>query len=120
MTNENIDKLRDLATKVTTETLHGHIPVRTTMELATGILGFTDPKVIEHRGLVIMSALVNFIDWLYDETDVIRSTESDGGQLVRQFLESHSDKRNYFVCADEITERLGEPFNEILDSGKTS
>lgn len=71
------------------------------------------------RGLVIMSALLNFVDYLNAE-NIISQTETDRGQLVLRFLESHSNGENYFMCAEEIAERLCQPFQNSGSEGKSN
>jgi len=63
------------------------------------------------RGMVIMSALINFVDWL-SATELYPFTieEKDKGMLVREFLASHSEGKNYFMQAEDIASRLEVPF----------
>lgn len=63
----------------------------------------------EQRGLVIMSALLNFADWLADEK-ILLANKSQRGQLVKRFLASHSEGKSYFLKAEDIAKRLGVPF----------
>ena len=65
--------------------------------------------VDQQRGLVIISALINFADWLNAE-GLLDATEYDRGQLVLRFLAAHSAGENYFMQADQIAEMLGKPF----------
>lgn len=65
----------------------------------------------QQRGLVIISALLNYVDWLDSQGKMIPGiSKHDRGQLVLQFLASHSEGQNYFMQADDIAKRLGEPF----------
>lgn len=64
------------------------------------------------RGLVIISALLNFVDWLHTPGIPI-GNKRKRGELVKQFLASHSEGKNYFIQADDIAERLGVPFAEV-------
>jgi hypothetical protein len=69
------------------------------------------------RGLVIMSALLNFIDWLGTQGVLVTNVpeveaEQLRGKLVLEFLKSHSESDGYFKQADDIAKRLGEPFIE--------
>lgn len=60
------------------------------------------------RGLVIMSALLNFVDYLNSQQLLI-IPEKTRGKLVIEFLEDHSDKRHCFRQATDIAARLGVP-----------
>ena len=62
------------------------------------------------RGLVILSALVNFIDWM-DGQDVTRMpfTKQKRGEIVLEFLKDNSDGRHCFKQATDIAARLGVP-----------
>ena len=66
----------------------------------------------QQRGLVIISALLNFIDWLeaQDMLTVSPLAGQERAELVKLFLHLHSDKMGYFKQADEIAGRLGAPF----------
>ena len=69
----------------------------------------------QQRGLVIMSALISFVDWLHAQGVLVTNVpEAEAkqlrGKLVREFLASHSEGKNYFMRAEDIAERLGEPF----------
>jgi hypothetical protein len=101
------EELKKLATSLLTETLHGPIPTKTTMTLAEGIVEHI--LTHEQRGLVIISVLMNFVDWL-DKENVIALSPKDRAGLVKLFLETHSGEKNYFLCAEDIAERLGVPF----------
>ena len=63
----------------------------------------------QERGLVIISALLNFVDYL-EKRSIITHNEQRRGELIREFLESHSPENNYFMCAEDIAKRLGVPF----------
>lgn len=63
------------------------------------------------RGLVIMSALINFVDWL-DAEGVVTTTERGRGELVKRFLDAHQEGENYFMQAEQIANILGVPFSE--------
>lgn len=69
------------------------------------------PDSREERGLVILSCLLNFIDWM-DEHDQTRIpfTKEARGQFVLKFLSSHSNGKNYYLQANDIAARLGIPF----------
>lgn len=64
----------------------------------------------QHRGLVIMSVLINFVDWLDRKQLLPRLSETERGKLVLKFLDAHSKGENYFMQAEQIAEILGEPF----------
>lgn len=68
---------------------------------------------ISDRGLVIISALLNFTDWMNKESklSLMHYSKKERGKLVREFLEAHSEGKNYFMCAEDIAKRLGVPFN---------
>lgn len=63
------------------------------------------------RGLVIISALLNFIDYLNSQGLMVLP-EEDRGETVLQFLGAHSDDQNYFMCAERIAEQLGIPLKD--------
>lgn len=65
----------------------------------------------EQRGLTLISALINFVDWL-DAQGELCVSEHDRGQLVLQFLAAHSKGENYFMQAEQIMEILGQPFQK--------
>lgn len=69
-------------------------------------------NAVEQRGLVVMSALLNFVDWLDNSKGVIHLPEKERGALIVEFLESHSEGENYFKQAEEIAERLSGPFKK--------
>jgi hypothetical protein len=71
----------------------------------------TTPDTTRQRGLVIISALINFIDWL-DAENVVQLPEKQRAELVLQFLRAHNDGENYFMQAEQIAEILGQPFQE--------
>lgn len=58
------------------------------------------------RGLVIISALLNFVDWLNSQDYLTIYGEAERGKLVVSFLESHSKDKNYFLQASDIAKRL--------------
>lgn len=67
------------------------------------------------RGLVIISVLLNFADWLDAQgvlvTNVSKSRAAQlRGELVKDFLAAHSEGENYFMQAEQIAERLAIPF----------
>jgi chemotaxis signal transduction protein len=65
------------------------------------------------RGLVILSALINFVDWL-DREDVIDiDDERERARLVIKFLNAHVEGENYCMQAAQIAEILGVPFQEV-------
>lgn len=71
----------------------------------------------EKRGLVILSALINFVDWLNAQGVLVTNVsepeaERLRGQLVLEFLKAHAESENYFMQADQIAEMLGAPFQE--------
>jgi hypothetical protein len=115
-----IDKykpLKKLAIGVTTETLHGPIPTKTTMDLATGVLALLDEfekspsqirKLVEIRGLTIISVLLNFVDWVKVHPQLL--SEKERGKLVVEFLESHSTEKSHLLKAEDICKRLEIPF----------
>ncbi len=108
------DEVRKLAELATTETLHGSIPVKTTMELATGIIdmGTEIDWRTQNSGLVIISAMLNFADYLRDKRLLIVS-EKGAGKLVKEFLEGHSSEKTYLKRGEDIAKRLGVPFEEV-------
>lgn len=62
------------------------------------------------RGLVIISALINFIDYLDEKNQTrIPFTKQKRGDIVLDFLQDHSDKRHCFKQASDIAARLGVP-----------
>lgn len=64
------------------------------------------------RGLVIISVLINFIDWLNSE-GVVQLSERKRGELVKQFLDAHQEGENYFLQAEQVAEILGVPFQKV-------
>lgn len=74
-----------------------------------------DMDSLRERGLVIMSALINFMDYLESQGILTDLSPKTKGKIIKEFLESHSSKRNYFLQAEDIAERLSIPFkNETL------
>lgn len=61
------------------------------------------------RGLVLLSFGINFVDWLRDNDKYIPFDEKRRGNLVIEFMKSHSGKKNVFKQAEEIAARLGVP-----------
>lgn len=62
------------------------------------------------RGLTLISALINFVDWL-DRGGLLKSLpERERARLVLQFFDAHQHGENYFLQAEQIMEILGEPF----------
>lgn len=68
----------------------------------------------EQRGLMLISALINFADWLHAEGLLITSGERKRAQLVLKFFDAHSEGGNYFMQAEQIAEILGQPFKESV------
>lgn len=64
------------------------------------------------RGLVIMSALINFVDWLHSEGLLPIDDEHERAQLILKFLAAHSAGENYFMKAEQIAEILSIPFED--------
>lgn len=78
----------------------------------------TEARQDQQRGLAIMSALINFVDWLHAQGVLVTNVPEPKaaqlrGQLVLGFLNAHSEGENYFMQAEHIAERLGEPFREV-------
>lgn len=71
-----------------------------------------EQKQQEQRGLTLISALVNFADWLHAEGLLSVNDERERAQLVLKFFDAHSRGENYFMQADQIMEILGQPFQE--------
>lgn len=101
------DKIKQLANDCLTMTLHGSIPTRTTMELAQAIVNEPIDSV-EQRGLVVMSALVNFVDWC--DKPICLLSKKERGKMVLDFLSQHSKEKNHFLQAESIAKRLAIPF----------
>lgn len=66
----------------------------------------------EQRGLTLISALINFADWLHAEGLLTVNDERERAQLVLKFFDAHSEGENYFMQAEQIMEILGKPFQE--------
>lgn len=66
------------------------------------------------RGMVILSALINFVDWL-DSEEILQLPEQERGELVKRFLDAHQTGENYFMQAEQIAEALGVPFEGESD-----
>ncbi len=72
----------------------------------------TEPTV-EQSGLMLISALINFVDWL-DTQGVLVSNQPEPrasrlrAKLVKDFLAAHSEGENYLMQAEQIAEILGE------------
>lgn len=64
------------------------------------------------RGLVIISALINFVDWLDCEDLLPEMSEYERGQLVVKFLKAHAEGENYFMQAEQIAGLLSQPFTK--------
>lgn len=64
----------------------------------------------QQRGLVIISALINFVDWLHAEDLIAVDNEQERARLVLKFLDAHSKGENYFMQAEQIAKILGSPF----------
>lgn len=60
------------------------------------------------RGLVIFSALINFVDWLDLESEgkILGRSEKDRCQLVLRFLAAHQEGQNYVMQPEQIAARL--------------
>lgn len=108
------DPVKKLAKDVTTETLHGVIPTKTTMELATGVIDMATELEwrTQNSGLIIISALLNFADYLRDQ-HLLMVSEQGGGKLVMKFLDGHSHEKTYLKKGEDIAKRLGVPFEEV-------
>lgn len=64
----------------------------------------------EQRGLTLISALINFVDWL-DREGLLKSlSDRERARLVLKFFDAHQPGENYFMQAEQIMELLGEPF----------
>lgn len=78
-------------------------------------MGIEPASTAEQRGLMIISALINFADWL-DAQDLLveqvsgHANERPRAQLILDFLKAHSEGENYFMQAEQIAEILGAPF----------
>lgn len=77
----------------------------------------TTEDTTRQRGLVIISALINFIDWL-DREGKLTVPEAERGKLVMAFLSAHQDGTNYFMQAEQIAERLGAPLEDEAGRGR--
>lgn len=66
----------------------------------------------EQRGLTLISALINFVDWLYSDGLLPVEDERERAQLVLKFFDAHAKGENYFMQAEQIMEILGQPFKE--------
>lgn len=66
----------------------------------------------QQRGLTLISALINFIDWLDREGLIDVPDEKKRAQLVTQFFDAHTKGEHYFLQAEQIMEILGVPFQE--------
>lgn len=62
------------------------------------------------RGLMLISALINFVDWLDGEGLLKRLPDRERARLVLKFFDAHQPGENYFLQATQIAEILGEPF----------
>lgn len=69
-----------------------------------------EQKQQEQRGLTLISALINFADWLHAEELLSVDDERERAQLVLRFFAAHSEGENYFMQAEQIMEILGTPF----------
>lgn len=64
----------------------------------------------KQRGLTLISALINFVDWL-DREGLLKSlSDRERARLVLQFFDAHQPGEHYFMQAEQIMEILGEPF----------
>lgn len=72
----------------------------------------------EQNGLVIISALINFVDWMADE-HILLANRHQRGEMVKRFLTSHSTDINYIKQADDIAKRLGVPFQSEKKKGES-
>lgn len=66
-------------------------------------------KPDQQRGLVILSALINYTDWL-DREGLLPLSERQRGELVKRFLDAHQEGNNYFMQAEQIADALAVPF----------
>lgn len=66
---------------------------------------------VERRGLTLISALINFVDWLDRKQLLPRLSEQERARLVLKFFDAHSTGENYFMQAEQIMEILGQPFS---------
>lgn len=68
-----------------------------------------DLDTVQQRGLMLISALINFVDWL-DRERLLRPRLSDKerAKLVLKFFDAHQKGENYFLQAEQIVEILGE------------
>lgn len=66
----------------------------------------------EQRGLTLISALINFVDWLDREGLIDVPDETKRARLVTQFFDAHAKGENYFLQAEQIMEIIGAPFQE--------
>lgn len=64
----------------------------------------------EQRGLTLISALINFVDWLNREGLLRSLPDQERARLVLKFFDAHTKGENYFLQAERIMEILGEPF----------
>lgn len=70
----------------------------------------TEEQQSQQRGLTLISALINFVDWLDSEGLLKPMPEQECAQLVLKFFDAHSRGQNYFMQAEQIMEILGAPF----------
>jgi hypothetical protein len=68
------------------------------------------PNANEQRGLMLISALINFADWLDSEGLLTELSETERAQLVLRFFDAHQKSKNYFMQAEQIVKILGKPF----------
>lgn len=67
-------------------------------------------RTSEQCGLMLISALINFADWLDSEGLLTELPEIERAQLVLKFFDAHQKGENYFMQAKQIMEILGQPF----------
>lgn len=72
----------------------------------------TEQQQQRQRGLTLISALINFVDWLYSDGLLSVEDERERAQLVLRFFDAHSRGENYFMQAEQIMEILSKPFQE--------
>lgn len=79
------------------------------------MIQLTDEQQSQQRGLTLISALVNFADWLDSEGLLKSLPEQERARLVLKFFDVHTRGGNYFMQAEQIMEVLGTPFQGEVD-----
>lgn len=66
----------------------------------------------EQQGLMLISALINFTDWMASEKHplVAGLSDMDRAMLVKDFFACHAEGESYFMQAEQIAKILGGPF----------